>query len=66
MPITALFTCVFIGYVIKTKAITDEVELNGPFKRKALFNVMIKYIAPIFIVLILVSSVLSAFGIITI
>ena len=62
MPITALLTCIFIGYVIKTKAITDEVELNGPFKRKTLFNVMIKYIAPIFIVLILVSSVLSAFG----
>ncbi|MBE7042887.1 MAG: sodium-dependent transporter [Ruminococcaceae bacterium] len=62
MPIVALLTCIFIGYVIKPKAVIEEVELNGKFKRKKLFEVVIKYIAPIFIVLILVSSVLDAFG----
>jgi len=60
MPIVAFFTCIFVGYVIKPKAIIDEVELTGRFKRKALFNVVIKYFAPICIVLILVSSVLNA------
>lgn len=63
MPVVALFTCVFIGYVIKPQAVIEEVELTGKFKRKKLFNLVIKYIAPIFIVLILVSSVLEAFGI---
>ncbi len=63
MPIVAFFTCVFVGYVIKPKTIAEEVELSGNFKRKALFNVVIKYIAPICIVLILISSVLDAFGI---
>ncbi len=63
MPIVAFATCIFIGYIIKPKAIADEVEVSGDFKRKKLFNVIIKYIAPIFIVLILVSSVLDAFGI---
>ena len=66
MPITALFTCVVIGYIIKPKAIIEEVELTGKFKRKDLFTVVIKYFAPICIVLILISSVLSAFGIIKI
>ncbi len=56
MPIVAFLTCVFVGYVIKPKAITDEVELSGKSKRRGVFNVMIKYIAPIFIVLILISS----------
>lgn len=63
MPIVALLTCIFIGYVIKPKAITDEVESSGKFTRKGLFVVMVKYIAPVFIVLILISSVLDAFGI---
>ncbi len=63
MPIVALFTCIFVGYVIKPKTVIEEIELNGKFKRKKLFEVVIKYIAPIFIVLILVSSVLDAFGI---
>ena len=66
MPIVALLTCIFVGYVIKTKTISDEVELSGPFKRKKLFVVMIQYIAPIFIVAILISSVLNSLGIIKI
>ena len=66
MPIVALFTCILVGYVIKPKAIIDEVELSGKFKAKNLFVVVIKYIAPIFIVLILASSVLSGLGYITI
>ncbi len=63
MPIAALFTCIFIGYVIKPSAIAEEVELSGKFKRKALFEIVIKYFAPICIVLILISAVLDAFGI---
>ncbi len=62
MPIVALLTCIFIGYVLKPSAIVEEVELNGRFKRKGLFTVVTKYFAPICIVLILVSSVLNAFG----
>ena len=63
MPIVAFFTCIFIGYVIKPKAITEEIEISAKFKREKMFNVIIKYIAPICIVLILVSSVFDALGI---
>lgn len=64
MPIVALCTCIFVGFVIKPKAIIEEVETDGvKFKGQKLFSVVIKYIAPIFIVLILISSVLDAFGV---
>ena len=64
MPLVALITCILVGYVIKPKAIIEEIEIGGKFKRKTLFTVMIKYIAPVFIVAILVFSVLEGFGIV--
>ena len=63
MPVVAFLTCIFVGYVIKPQAVIEEVELSSKFKRKKLFVFVIKYMAPICIVLILVSSVLDAFGI---
>ncbi|MEE0409375.1 MAG: sodium-dependent transporter [Clostridia bacterium] len=65
MPICALLICFFVTFGIGTKTIEEEVLLEGKFGRKGLFNVMIKYIAPILVCAVLVSSVLSAFGIIT-
>ncbi len=66
MPVAALLTCIFIGYVVKPSFVTEEIELNGKFKTKKLFNVMIKYIAPLCLVAILVFSILDVFGILTI
>ena len=45
------------------KAIIDEIELSGSFKKKKLFVFVIKYLAPVCIVLILISSILEATGI---
>ena len=66
MPIVALLTCIFAGWIIKTKVLVDEIGGGKPFKREGVFNVMIKYVAPVIIVAILISSILNAFGIITI
>ncbi len=63
MPIVALLTCIFVGYVLKPQVLIDEVESSGKFKRKKLFVIVIKYVAPICIVLILISSILDALGI---
>ncbi len=63
MPIVAFLTCIFVGFVIKPQSIIDEVELTGKFKRKKLFTVVIKYIAPVCIILILLSSILDVLGI---
>ncbi len=56
MPIVAFLTCILVGYVIKPKALIEEIELGGKFKRKTLFTIIIKYIAPVCIILILFSS----------
>ncbi len=66
MPVVALLTSILVGYILKPKAIIDEVSLCGKFKWQKLFSVMIRYIAPIFILAILVSSVLNVFGVIKI
>ena len=65
MPLVAIATCLFVGYVIGVKAIADEIKLSSKFRREKLFNVMVKYIAPIAIFAVLVSSVLSNLGVIT-
>ncbi|MGN0687235.1 MAG: sodium-dependent transporter [Oscillospiraceae bacterium] len=59
MPLVALFTCILIGYVVKTKTVEDEVALNGKFTLKPLYRVMIKYICPILMFVIFVSSVIG-------
>ena len=63
MPIVALLTSIFVGYIIKPKAVIQEIELSGSFKKKKLFVFVIKYLAPVCIVLILISSILEATGI---
>ena len=66
MPIVAFATCLFVGYFLKPKTVIEEAEIGGEFKSKRLFSVVIRYIAPVCILLILVSSVLNAMGIIKI
>jgi len=66
MPIVAFLTCIFVGYIIKPKLLIDEIGLNAKFKGEKLFTVVIKYVAPICIVLILISSVLDVLGIVKI
>lgn len=65
MPIGALLTCLFVGYVIGIETVEEEVQLSSKFRRKKMYHVIVKYIAPVFILAILISSVLSAFGFIT-
>ena len=56
MPVVAVLTCVFVGYVIKPQAIIEEVELSNTFKKKKLFELSIKFFAPVCIFIILVSQ----------
>ena len=66
MPIVAILTCIFIGFILKPHSIIEELEVTAPFKAKKLFTVVIKFIAPVCLVAILASSVLSAFGLLII
>ena len=63
MPIAAIATCLLVSRVIGVEKIENEVTKGGHlFKRKVIFQFMIKYLCPIFAAIILVSSVANAFG----
>ncbi|MBQ6104058.1 MAG: sodium-dependent transporter [Kiritimatiellae bacterium] len=63
MPVVAALTCVFIGWVVKPKAIEDEV-LHGEAKFAAagFYRVMVKYVAPVLIVAVLISEICRNLG----
>ena len=62
MPIVSIGTCILIGWILKPKTIVDEATKNGEkFGREKLFNVMIKYVTPVLLLVLL----LKALGIIT-
>ncbi len=64
MPIVAAVTCIFVGWVLKPKAIEDEILLGEKrFVSAGLYNVMVKYVAPILITAILVSEICRNAGI---
>lgn len=63
MPIVALLTCLFVGWVVKPKLVVDEVKRSSRFPREKLFVVVIRYVAPICILLVLISSVLDKLGV---
>ena len=57
MPVIAILTCLLIGWVLKPQVIIDEVTRNGEhFSRKGLFIIMIKYIAPILLIILLLKG----------
>ncbi|MBQ5672335.1 MAG: sodium-dependent transporter [Oscillospiraceae bacterium] len=67
MPIAALLTCVLVGYVVGPKFVTDEITKHGhPFTREKLYNVMIRYIAPVLLAVILLGEIAKFFGFISI
>ena len=63
MPIAAIASCILVSRVIGVDRIADEVTLNGaPFRRRKVFNAMIRFLCPFFAAIILISSIASAFG----
>ena len=65
MPISAILTCVFVGWIIKPKVVIDEVKASAKFSLEKPWTVMIKYIAPVCITIILVAYVAQSLGVIT-
>ncbi len=66
MPLAALATCILVFHGVTVKKMDEEIELVSDFKRKKLYNFNVKYLCPIGLVIILASSILNTFGIISI
>ena len=62
MPIVALFTCIFVGWIIKPQTLVAEVKQSSKFSGEKLFVVMIKYVAPVLVVVILVAYIMNTTG----
>lgn len=65
MPIAAFTTCILVIRVVGFERIAKEIEQSSAFKRKKLYQVFIKYFAPICLLIILLSSIASVLGIIS-
>ena len=63
MPIAALLTSLLVSRVVGIDKIEDEIiHGESAFRRKKVFVVMIKYLCPVFAIIILLSSVANALG----
>ena len=66
MPIAAIASCILVSRVIGVERIAQEVTLDGrPFRRRKIFNAMIRFLCPFFAAVILISSIANAFGLIS-
>ena len=67
MPLSALAICILVSRHMGLKLVDQEVMRDGhPFNRRRIFAFMIRYVCPIFVIIIFLSSVASAFGLIKI
>ena len=58
MPVIALCTCFIVGWVLKPKWVIDEMEKGGhKFGRKKLYVVMVKFVAPVMLLLLFFKSI---------
>lgn len=62
MPLAALSTCLLVTRVVGLGKIAEEVQQSSDFKRRKMYNLFMKYLAPICIVIILISSIANVFG----
>nr|WP_296958736.1 sodium-dependent transporter [uncultured Mediterraneibacter sp.] len=65
MPLAALATCFLIVRTVGFDRIAKEIERSSEFKRKKIYVFFMKYLAPICLVIILVSSIANVLGFIS-
>ena len=66
MPIAAIATCVLILRITGIDKIEEEITSTSKFRRKLIYKFVLRFLAIIFLLVILISSILNAFGVISI
>ena len=63
MTIGALVIVILAGWILKPKFVYDEIEQGGKFsvKAKGFFSFAIKFVAPVLILIVMVTNVISMF-----
>lgn len=62
MPLSAFFMCLFVGHIWGIDAISREIEIGAArgFRQRALYGVVIRYVAPVLILIIFIIGLLPA------
>lgn len=64
MPIAAFAVCIFVVFVVGVNKVSEEVRLSSPFRFEGMYRLFVRTIAPIFVIIILLSSIASVVGLI--
>lgn len=56
MPLTALCTCIFVGWIWSPKEASKEIKVGSEFKVEKIWAFSIKYVCPVAIVIILFTT----------
>ena len=64
MPVSAILICLLILKQTGIEAIEEEVMISSAFKRRKLYRFVLKYLAILFLGVILITSIANAFGLI--
>jgi len=59
-----LATCYLVVRIITLKKIDEEISYSSAFKRKRMYNIVMRVFAPVFLIIILVSAILNTLGVI--
>ena len=62
MPVAALATCFLVTRVVGLDRIAKEVEQSSRFRRKGMYSLFMRFLAPVCIAVILLSSIASVLG----
>ncbi len=58
MPVVAILTCLLVGWIIGPDKVIGEVTKNGEsFHRRGLYNVMVRFVAPVMLVVLLLKAI---------
>ena len=57
MPFIAFLSTILIGWIMTPDYVVDEMQRNGEnFRRKKLYRVMIRYVAPVMMLVLFMQS----------
>ncbi len=60
MPLSAIFMCIFVGYILGPDELSDEIEYGSKsFKFRKPFSFILKYVAPVLIAVIFIMGLIT-------
>ena len=65
MPIAALIICAVVLFSLRPDRIAQEVKLSSKFRFEKVYRIVVRWIAPAFILVIFITSVLSVLGVLS-